>query len=168
MYIHCTVHNICTDYCFVYFIKSLAFLLQFFPKSFFADLFWRVIFLLWTFWDKTSTEFAVAAWFLCRWLPWERIEYFTDKKENQIFLIYKEIQNGAVAKSYMTIGLLILYVYGEIFAHFLIYYIALPHIWLCNCSTLNFLIYEKNLIFFVISVRSPSFWAPTKPLPSYD
>jgi hypothetical protein len=30
----------------------------------------------------------------------------TDKKENQIFLIYKEIQNG-VAKSYMTNGLLI-------------------------------------------------------------
>jgi hypothetical protein len=25
----------------------------------------------------------------------------TDKKENQIFLIYKEIQSGAVAKSYM-------------------------------------------------------------------
>jgi hypothetical protein len=40
------------------------------------------------------------------------------KKENQIFLEYKEIQNGAVAKSYMTNGLLI---YGEIFAHFLIY-----------------------------------------------
>jgi hypothetical protein len=31
----------------------------------------------------------------------------TDKKENQIFLIYKEILNGAVAKSYMTNGLLI-------------------------------------------------------------
>jgi hypothetical protein len=30
-----------------------------------------------------------------------------DKKENQIFLIYKEIQKGAVAKSYMTNGLLI-------------------------------------------------------------
>jgi hypothetical protein len=29
--------------------------------------------------------------------------YYTDKKENLIFLIYKEIQNGAVAKSYMTI-----------------------------------------------------------------
>jgi hypothetical protein len=42
---------------------------------------------------------------------------YTDKNENQIFLIYKEIQNGAVAKSYMTNGLLI---YGEIFAHFLI------------------------------------------------
>jgi hypothetical protein len=26
---------------------------------------------------------------------------YTDKKENQIFLIYKEIQSAAVAKSYM-------------------------------------------------------------------
>ncbi len=43
---------------------------------------------------------------------------YTDKKEKKIFLIYKEIQNGAVAKSYMTNNLLI---YGEIFAHFLIY-----------------------------------------------
>jgi hypothetical protein len=43
---------------------------------------------------------------------------YTDKKENQIFLIYREIQSGAVAKSYMTNGLLI---YGEIFSHFLIY-----------------------------------------------
>jgi hypothetical protein len=43
---------------------------------------------------------------------------YTDKKEYHIFLICKEIQNGEVAKSYMTNGLLI---YGEIFAHFLIY-----------------------------------------------
>ncbi len=42
----------------------------------------------------------------------------TDEKENKIFLIYQEIQNGAVAKLYMTNVLLI---YGEIFAHFLIY-----------------------------------------------
>jgi hypothetical protein len=42
----------------------------------------------------------------------------TAKKENQIFLIYREIQSGAVAKSYMTNGLLI---YGEIFSHFLTY-----------------------------------------------
>jgi hypothetical protein len=42
----------------------------------------------------------------------------TDKKENQIFLIYREIQNGAVAKSYMNNGLPI---YREIFLHFLIY-----------------------------------------------
>jgi hypothetical protein len=34
----------------------------------------------------------------------------TDKKENLIFLIHKEIQKGSVAKSYMTNGLLI---YGE-------------------------------------------------------
>jgi hypothetical protein len=40
------------------------------------------------------------------------------KKENLIFLINKEIQNGAVAKSYMTNSFLI---FGEIFAHFLIY-----------------------------------------------
>ncbi len=31
---------------------------------------------------------------------------YTDKKENQIFLIYKEIPNGAVAKSYMRKGFL--------------------------------------------------------------
>ena len=35
-----------------------------------------------------------------------RAEY-TDKKENQIFLKYKEIQSEAVANSYMTNGLLI-------------------------------------------------------------
>jgi hypothetical protein len=31
----------------------------------------------------------------------------TDKKEKQIFLIYKEIQNGAVAKSYIRKAFLI-------------------------------------------------------------
>ncbi len=31
----------------------------------------------------------------------------TDKKENKIFLIYKEIQKGSVAKSSMTNGFLI-------------------------------------------------------------
>ncbi len=40
------------------------------------------------------------------------------KKKIKFFLIYQEIQTGAVAKSYMTNGLLI---YGEIFGHFLIY-----------------------------------------------
>jgi hypothetical protein len=42
----------------------------------------------------------------------------TDKKKYKIYLIYTEFQSGAVAKSYMTNDLLI---YGEIFAHFLIY-----------------------------------------------
>jgi hypothetical protein len=32
---------------------------------------------------------------------------YTDKKENKIFLIYKEIQTGAVAKSCMRKGFLI-------------------------------------------------------------
>jgi hypothetical protein len=31
----------------------------------------------------------------------------SDKKENKIFLIYKEIQMGSVAKSYMSKGFLI-------------------------------------------------------------
>ncbi len=31
---------------------------------------------------------------------------YTDKKENTIFLIYKEIQSGVVAKSYMRKGFL--------------------------------------------------------------
>ncbi len=78
---------------------------------------------------------------------------YTDKKDNQIFLIYKEIQSGAVAKSYMKKGFLI---YEEMRTYFPIYEEAVSHIWLCNCSILNFLIYEENLIFLFISVYSPS------------
>ncbi len=57
---------------------------------------------------------------------------YTDKKENKIFLIYEEIQNGAVAKSYMRKGFIICTVYEEM------------RIYL----TIN----EENLIFFFISV----------------
>ena len=32
---------------------------------------------------------------------------YTDKEENKIFIIYKEIQSGAVAKSYTRKGFLI-------------------------------------------------------------
>ncbi len=46
------------------------------------------------------------------------------KKENQIFLIYEEIQSGAVAKSYMRKGFLI---YVELRKHFPIYGEALVH-----------------------------------------
>jgi hypothetical protein len=73
---------------------------------------------------------------------------YTDKKENKIFLIY-EIQSGAVAKSNMRKGFLI---YEEMRKYFPIYEEAVSHIWLCNCSILNFPIYEENLIFFFISV----------------
>ncbi len=47
------------------------------------------------------------------------------RKENQIFLIYKEIQSGAVAKSYMRKGFLI---YEEMRKYFPIYEAAVSHI----------------------------------------
>ncbi len=51
----------------------------------------------------------------------------TDKKENQIFLINKEIQNGAAAKSYMRKGFLI---YEEIWKYFFIYEFAKALFWI--------------------------------------
>jgi hypothetical protein len=52
---------------------------------------------------------------------------YTDKKENKIFLIYKEIQSGAVAKSYMRKCFLI---YEEMRKYFPIYEEAVSYIWL--------------------------------------
>jgi hypothetical protein len=49
----------------------------------------------------------------------------TDKKENQIFLIYKEIQSGAVAKSFIRKGFLI---YEEMRTYFPIYEEAVIYI----------------------------------------
>jgi hypothetical protein len=49
----------------------------------------------------------------------------TDKKEKKIFLIYKEIQSGAVAKSYMRKGFLL---YEEMRKYFPIYEEAVSHI----------------------------------------
>ncbi len=40
---------------------------------------------------------------------------YTDKKENQIFLIYREIQSGALAKSHMRKGFLIYEEMGKYF-----------------------------------------------------
>jgi hypothetical protein len=56
----------------------------------------------------------------------ESIKAALIKKKNNFFSSYSiyGIQNGAVAKSYMTNGLLIYH--GEIFAHFLIYYVGSP------------------------------------------
>jgi hypothetical protein len=65
------------------------------------------------------------------------------------FLIYKEIQMGAVAKSYMRKGFLI---YEEMRQYLVIYEEAVRHIWLSNRSLLDFLIYEENFVFFFISV----------------
>ncbi len=49
----------------------------------------------------------------------------TDKKEKKIFLIYKEIQIGAVAKSYMKKGFLI---FEEMRKYLVIYEEAVSHI----------------------------------------
>ncbi len=43
---------------------------------------------------------------------------YNDKKENKIFLIYREIQSGAVAKSYIRKGFLL---YEEMRKYFPIY-----------------------------------------------
>jgi hypothetical protein len=42
---------------------------------------------------------------------------YTDNKENKIFLVYKEIQMGASAKSYMRKGFLIYEENAQIFSH---------------------------------------------------
>jgi hypothetical protein len=67
---------------------------------------------------------------------------YTDKKENKLFLIYKEIQTGAVAKSYKRKGFLI---YEEMHNYLVIFEEAVSHtvysIGLFN--RLNFLIYEE-------------------------
>jgi hypothetical protein len=83
-----------------------------------------------SYWDS-------APWFVCSQygtLDWgEGLGYVllsawkpcTDKKESQIFLIYKEIQSGAFSKSYMRKGFLI---YEEMRKYFPIYEEAVSHI----------------------------------------
>jgi hypothetical protein len=50
---------------------------------------------------------------------------YTDKEENQIFLIYKEIQSEAVAQSYMRKGFLI---YEEMRKYFPIFEEAVSYL----------------------------------------
>ncbi len=53
------------------------------------------------------------------------LEYhYTDKKENHIFLIYKEIRNEAVAKLYISKGFLI---YEEMLIYMTTYEEAVSH-----------------------------------------
>jgi hypothetical protein len=58
-----------------------------------------------------------------------QLSTLTDKKENQIFLKYKEIQSGAVAKPYMRKGFLI---YEEMRKYFPIYEEAVSYILLAT------------------------------------
>jgi hypothetical protein len=73
------------------------------------------------------------------------MEHWKKKK----FLIYREIQTGAVAKSYMRRGFLI---YEEMRKYLVILRRPLVILWLCNRSRLNLLIYDENLIycFFIV------------------
>ncbi len=70
------------------------------------------------------------------------------KNKNKIFLIYKEIQSGAVANSYIRKSFLI---YEEMCKYFPIYEEAVSHIWLCNRSTLISL-YTRKIFFSFLSV----------------
>ncbi len=80
--------------------------------------------------------------------PWCR--WHTDKKENQIFLIYKEIQNVAYAKSYMTNSLLM---YGPYLRVSL--YIRKPFL-ICDFATASFWIssYMRKILFYFLSVHT--------------
>ncbi len=70
----------------------------------------------------------------------------TDKKENQIFLIYKEIQMGLGAKSNMRKVFLL---YDEMRKFFPIYVEVVSHMTYVTLHPipLNFLIYEENFLF---------------------
>ncbi len=105
------------------------------PRSFFSLM--GIQSMLWLPWEPKQCQcrilllYIILCWLILhssilkadhvsdqRTNSWTKSWQNTDKKENQIFLIYREIQSGAVAKSYMTNGL---HIYGEIFSHFLIY-----------------------------------------------
>jgi hypothetical protein len=49
----------------------------------------------------------ISCTYICAFNRIFSFSIYTDRKENQIFLIYKEIQSGAVEKSYMRKGFLI-------------------------------------------------------------
>jgi hypothetical protein len=66
----------------------------------------------------------------------------TDKNKNEIFLIYKEIQMGSVAKSYMRKGFLNMRKYANIDP-----YMRRPSV-IYDFATAPSEIYEENIIFF--------------------
>ncbi len=60
--------------------------------------------------NEVGRAHSVVSQLGCSCLPAQKREFGDAtliKKENQIFLMYKEIQSGAVAKSYMRKGFLI-------------------------------------------------------------
>ncbi len=69
---------------------------------------------------QSSTKY-----FFPHWTLFHFVCPHTDKRENESFLIYKEIQSGAVAKSYMRKGFLM---YVGMRKYILIYEEAVSHI----------------------------------------
>ncbi len=82
------------------------------------------------------------------------IKHYTDKKIKKNFLIHKETQSGAVAKSYMRKGFLI---YEEMRKYFPIYEEAVSHIWVCTAPFWIFL-YMRNIWFSFLSVYFMCDW----------
>jgi hypothetical protein len=66
--------------------------------------------------------------------------FYTDKKEKKIFLIYKEIQSGAVARSYMRKGFLNMRkyfpIYEEAVYQCVSVYISVPYIYIHKYNVL--------------------------------
>jgi hypothetical protein len=77
-------------------------------------------------WEQTTEEYTSQGK-ICVFREGFRRDAFSTliKKKNQIFLIYKEIQNGAVAKSYMRNGFLI---YEEMRKYLIISEEAVSHV----------------------------------------
>ncbi len=97
--------------------------------------------------NNTEKKYFAKEVFSCECYSTWNPQTYPDKKENRIFLIYMEIQKGAVAKSYITNGFLI---------YFLIYWnpfhtydLATAPIW----SSL----YTRNFFLF-LSVYRKHFW----------
>jgi hypothetical protein len=75
--------------------------------------------------ERTKSSLNLLEGFPCSSICWSDPDPFTDTKEKKIFLKYKEIQMGAVAKSYMRKGFLI---YEEMRKYLVIYEEAVSHI----------------------------------------
>ncbi len=71
----------------------------------------------------------------------------TDQKEKKIFLIYKEIQMGAVAKSYMKKGFL---KYEEMRKYLVIYEEAVSHMTLQTLPSGFRYMYMRKILFFFL------------------
>jgi hypothetical protein len=74
---------------------------------------------------------------------------YTDKKENQIFLIYKEIHNGAVAKPYMTNGSSCMFKYFCIF-----HILGSPSSYIYATAPFRISLYRRKIFFSFLSAYS--------------